>query len=341
MIRNFARSSLDAEHHSSAYKIICRQCGKIDKIGIGSRSGSLPPEVSAKKFKQRGWVIGNKLGDDLCNICVASNKIVRKQPDATVTPITLKLENLSKLYETQMAAGNPKIDAAPEFTTAQETPVEKLYNVKEAHEAGFADLNKIYRLINAQKLECIKNAKGAFMLRESDLIRVFGPLKGQLKPTSVVDPAPAVVDPTPLLNDGVSDMNFDPKVPQEMTKEDRRIIFAEIDMHYLDETRGYEAAYDDKRVAEGLKVPMAWVRTIREDNFGPERGEAINTELENLRSAKEDIDKSIAAMRDLWEEINKTLDAFVVRHNDLSNEAKKSRETATAMMIKIDYLTRK
>jgi predicted nucleic acid-binding Zn-ribbon protein len=84
-----------------------------------------------------------------------------------------------------------------------------------------------------------------------------------------------------------------------------------------------------------------WVRTIREDNFGPERGEAINTELENLRAAKDDIDKSISAMRDLWEEINKTLDAFVVRHNDLSNEAKKSREAATAMMIKIDYFTRK
>jgi len=60
-----------------------------------------------------------------------------------------------------------------------------------------------------------------------------------------------------------------------------------------------------------------------------------------MAAAKEDLEKSITAMRDLWEEINKSLDAFVVRHNDLSNEAKKSREAATAIMVKIDFITRK
>jgi hypothetical protein len=345
MNRSFVRSTLDGGHRTSAYKIVCRQCGKTDKVSAASLSGTLPPEVSAKKFRQRGWAVGNRLGDDLCNICVAANKIGRKQPSATVTPITFNLADLGKLYENHMAEEAPQTDAVPEFTTAQETPVEKFFTVKEAVDANFASMYRIYENIRNGRLKCVKNEVGAFVIAESDLKSFFSKkLTLKLKPVPdpiVNEPAPIVVEPQPLLNDGVNEMNFDPKIPQEMTKEDRRIIFAEIDMHYLDETRGYEAQYDDKRVAEGLKVPEAWVRTIREDNFGPERGEAINDEIAKMAAAKEDLEKSITAMRDLWEEINKSLDAFVVRHNDLSNEAKKSREAATAMMVKIDFITRK
>jgi len=355
MIRTFVRSSLDADHRSSAYKITCRQCGKSDRIGIGSRSGSLPPEVSAKKFKQRGWSIGKGVGDDICSICSVSNKIKLKPREITGEPVTLKLKDLSKIKELQglaggappplaLAAGTPPV-LALEPPTAQETPVDKLLTVKEAVDANLASMYRIYENIRNGRLKCIKNEVGAFVIAESELKSFFGKkptVAPKTAPTPIVnEPAPVVVEPKPLLNDGASEMNFDPKIPQEMTKEDRRIIFAEIDMHYLDETRGYEAQYDDKRVAEGLKVPMAWVRTIREDNFGPERGEAINDEIAKMVAAKEEIDKSITTMRDLWEEINKTLDAFVVRHNDLSNEAKKSREAATALMAKIDFITRK
>jgi hypothetical protein len=306
--------------------------------------------VSAKKFKQRGWTIGKGVGDDICSICVVSNKIKFKPREITAEPVTLKLKDLSKLKELQglaggtppvlaLAAGTPPV-LALEPPTAQETPVDKLLTVKEAVEAKWATMDRMYEYIRRGKLKCIKNERGAFVIAESELQRFFNNKTSNPAP-KVNEPAPAVVEPKPLLNDGASEMNFDPKIPQEMTKEDRRIIFAEIDMHYLDETRGYEAQYDDKRVAEGLKVPEAWVRTIREDNFGPERGEAINSEIAKMAAAKEEIEKSITAMRDLWGEINKTLDAFVVRHNDLSNEAKKSREAATALMVKIDFITRK
>jgi hypothetical protein len=58
--------------------------------------------------------------------------------------------------------------------------------------------------------------------------------------------------------------------PREITREDKRLIFGKVDTVYLDEHRGYEKGWSDKRVADDLGVPLAWVRTIRESDFGPE-----------------------------------------------------------------------
>lgn len=65
-----------------------------------------------------------------------------------------------------------------------------------------------------------------------------------------------------------------PKVepPREMTREDRRLIFAKLDEHYLDEIRGYDTGWTDDRVAKDLGVPRAWVGKVRDENFGPEEG---------------------------------------------------------------------
>lgn len=56
--------------------------------------------------------------------------------------------------------------------------------------------------------------------------------------------------------------------PRVMSKEDRRLVFAKIEEHYLD--RAYEEGWNDKRVAADLGVPVAWVSTMRDENFGPE-----------------------------------------------------------------------
>lgn len=58
--------------------------------------------------------------------------------------------------------------------------------------------------------------------------------------------------------------------PRSMSREDKRLIFGKIDSVYLDEKRGYETGWSDKRVADDLGVPLDWVRTLREDSFGPE-----------------------------------------------------------------------
>lgn len=78
--------------------------------------------------------------------------------------------------------------------------------------------------------------------------------------------------------------------PRQMTKEDRRLIFAKIDEVYLDESKGYSSGWSDKKVASDLGVPSAWVRTIREENFGTE---GANEELISLIAEAREVERQI------------------------------------------------
>lgn len=62
--------------------------------------------------------------------------------------------------------------------------------------------------------------------------------------------------------------------PREMSREDRRIIFAKIDELYLSDKTGYSPPWTDSAVARDLGVPRAWVSQVREDLFGPEGSNA-------------------------------------------------------------------
>lgn len=51
------------------------------------------------------------------------------------------------------------------------------------------------------------------------------------------------------------------------TKEQRRLILREIDENYS--AKSYVPGTTDKSIGEKLNVPWAWVRDLREENFGP------------------------------------------------------------------------
>lgn len=63
------------------------------------------------------------------------------------------------------------------------------------------------------------------------------------------------------------------QAPRQMTREDRRLIFAKLEEVYIDERVGYCPGWNDERVAKDMAVPRAWVETIREENFGPQKAE--------------------------------------------------------------------
>lgn len=63
-------------------------------------------------------------------------------------------------------------------------------------------------------------------------------------------------------------------VPQ-MSREDRRIIFEKLNEVY--DKDHYGPGFTDKKVAEGLGCPRAWVRQVRDEMFGPE---GTNAEIE-------------------------------------------------------------
>ena len=62
--------------------------------------------------------------------------------------------------------------------------------------------------------------------------------------------------------------------PREMSREDRRIVFAKVDELYLDDKTGYQPPWTDAAVARDLGVPRSWVSSVREELFGPEGSNA-------------------------------------------------------------------
>lgn len=106
--------------------------------------------------------------------------------------------------------------------------------------------------------------------------------------------------------------------PRQMTKEDRRLIFAKIDEVYLDESKGYSSGWSDKKVASDLGVPHAWVKTIREENFGTE---GSNEELISLLADAREVERQIreidAGLAKAINEAQRASAAIHVKVNDI------------------------
>lgn len=316
MIRSFVRSTLDVDQKTSAYKIVCRQCGKADKVACSSHSGSLPPEVTAKKFRQRGWSVGNRTGDDMCVTCVRSNMLARNATKAATATTGVVL---------------------PDLTQQAPAPEKKLLTVVEAVKTGIATQPTIYRYIESGRLPVVSQLGSPYLIKKEDLVETFKNLRRSPKPNERKPPAKqSVNEPSPLVNDGVTKMNDQPAPVPVMTKEDRRIIFSEIDSHYLDEKRGYDKDWDDEKIALGLKVMTEWVRSIREDNFGPEKGDTVDAEIEKLRAANAEAQKIIDTMRAVWKEMDATLATYEERQAELSAEATKINAAIVEAMAAID-----
>lgn len=87
--------------------------------------------------------------------------------------------------------------------------------------------------------------------------------------------------------------------PRQMSREDRRLIFAKLEEVYVDEGTGYTKGWHDERVAQDMAVPRSWVEVIREENFGPIKAEQ-NPEVAGIKIAVEEIERVIGhANRDL------------------------------------------
>ncbi len=97
--------------------------------------------------------------------------------------------------------------------------------------------------------------------------------------------------------------------PREMSPEDRRRIFREIDENYV--AKSYIEDVTDKTIGEKLTVPWAWVAKIREENFGPE-GEKENkqvkflkSEIERLTKKTDDLDNDVIRISERADDMRK------------------------------------
>lgn len=333
MNRSFVRSTLDDDHKKSAYKITCRSCSKADKIAVSSRSGSLPPEVTAKKFKQRGWAVGRGIGDDTCPSC-------RVYKSRAANEAVVSTEKLAELTFPKEKPPVSKLDEGPpnSLYVGPTHALEGEIGIGEADRAGWASHSKLGFLVADGSLTRRMASPTKTFIKIEELKKIFGET-----PPGIIrrNRLPKVKDPAKsVINSGEIKMNFDPKAVPEMTKEDRRIIFGEIDSHYLDESRGYEKDWNDERVAKGLNVPLAWVRGLREDNFGPERGEAIYADIEKFRAIQADADLTVERLRALWKEMDATLEAFSAKRDEIQSESDKIYASMKDIKLKIESFSK-
>lgn len=341
---------MDVDKKTPAYKIICNHCRQSEKIA--APHNILPPEFVAKKFRQKGWIVSRKGNEDICPKCLLPTP-AKAMPPAVLLAFTPpgekqktlpSLKDLSKvmtpptppvLVTPAPVPNAPEAKPAPVPTPDKPTPTIPPVLAKPefvgpgralAGEIRYADVVRSgwvsqYNLNARMKTNELTSRRASIrktFFKREDLVKVFGEPKIRAalqlpKPRPKVE---ALVAPTQMPNKEPAPMNYDPRLPPEMTKEDRRIIFAEIDTHYLDETTGYATDYNDKRIAEGLKVPLAWVRTIREENFGPEKSsdfeyKTLKTLVENAEATLNNVNDTMARVKTRISELESMQEALI------------------------------
>lgn len=119
-------------------------------------------------------------------------------------------------------------------------------------------------------------------------------------------------------------LQAEPPIP--MSRDDKRLVFSKLNEVYVDDKVGYGIGWTDVKVANDLGVPPAWVREVREENFGPEASnEEIRTAIEEGRAILGNIADYLKALDDH----SKRADAHQL-------EARKLVETSAALRSRGD-----
>jgi hypothetical protein len=98
-----------------------------------------------------------------------------------------------------------------------------------------------------------------------------------------------------------------PEDKREMTRTDRRLIIAKIEEVYIDEDRGYDAGWDDQKVATELGVPRKWVETLRDENFGPAKSEDVTKMLADFGLLQKDVAEAVKRVLESQKDLERAI----------------------------------
>uniref|UniRef100_A0AB74UMI7 Modular polyketide synthase n=1 Tax=Caulobacter phage BL57 TaxID=3348355 RepID=A0AB74UMI7_9VIRU len=110
---------------------------------------------------------------------------------------------------------------------------------------------------------------------------------GRKPPASAFKPLPLKPEIESLPQETVAD----PKPPRAATPAENRRIIEALDTHYNTLKQCYIGAWTDKKVADELNLPWAWVAEMRERVYGPERNEAAEVAGAELKKHWETLGK--------------------------------------------------
>ena len=111
--------------------------------------------------------------------------------------------------------------------------------------------------------------------------------------------------------------------PRTMTRDDRRLIVAEIKGCWDDEKSRYMDGWHDERIAQSLgsHVPKAWVTEVREDYFGESgSNEQFDEFIRKLEAATDEmhrIEKETAAIATSHSRVRKAVDDLSLLAKDV------------------------
>ncbi len=111
-------------------------------------------------------------------------------------------------------------------------------------------------------------------------------------------PRPVLVPDAPLSTAQALEAAPGPPMARgELSRDDRRVVFAKLNEVYIDENTGYSVGWGDRRVANDLGVPVEWVKTVRDANFGPDVSSAEIKELvDQSKACSADVQKYFFAL---------------------------------------------
>lgn len=105
--------------------------------------------------------------------------------------------------------------------------------------------------------------------------------------------------------------------PREMSREDRKLIIAEVKGCWDEQKERYMDGWHDERVAQslGAHVPVAWVREVREDFFGDSgsnpqfdefmaKAELASVRMETIAKQQSEVSENVAALRKMLDGLN-------------------------------------
>lgn len=139
-----------------------------------------------------------------------------------------------------------------------------------------------------------------------------------------------------------------PVEAREMSKEDGRLVFKAIEAHWNDhkDVNAYLPGWSDGKLAEAEGVPVDWIRTIRERDFGGSGDDpaitryiaehlALEKQFGMVTAGMQELSASVAIYsRELAaakQKIEAELGRYRDRHNMLAERVKKLGETARGL----------
>lgn len=87
----------DSGIRRKVWQIKCGLCGNTAIVHLSR--GFLPHNVVVKKFRQQGWIVGAKSGDDVCDKCCQAKDAVQKPVSVTDPHVTESADAVSLLRQ--------------------------------------------------------------------------------------------------------------------------------------------------------------------------------------------------------------------------------------------------